>query len=175
MRLELAASEFVTLRYNQPTLQYNTSLIAYTVFYLHNRKYPENCEIKRVVSSETNSTVKCIHQYGVNFHELYYLIYSNYAWEERSYPCILRYKIIFFHCTALMEKWAGAKTNNSEIRKSFCLAAENLLHEKKNLLSEFIYCMSHQTYTKDALVLCRYKLLNMELSEICDTIFDRAI
>ena len=74
-----------------------------------------------------------------------------------------------------MEKEAGAKNNNSDIRKSFCLAAENLLHEKMKLLSEFIYCISHQTYTKDSLVLCRLKLLNMELSEICDTIFDRSI
>ena len=74
-----------------------------------------------------------------------------------------------------MEKEAGAKNNNSELRISFCVAAENLLHEKKNLLSQFIYCMCHQTYTKDALVLCRLNLLNMELSEICDTIFDPAI
>ena len=35
VRLELAASEFVTLRYNHlPTLLYNTRLIAYTVFVL---------------------------------------------------------------------------------------------------------------------------------------------
>ena len=74
-----------------------------------------------------------------------------------------------------METEAGAKNRNSEIRKSFCLAAENFLHEKNNLLSEFIYCMCHQTYTTDALVLCRLKLLNLELLEICDTIFDRTI
>ena len=35
-----------------------------------------------------------------------------------------------------MEKEAGAKKKNLEIRKSFCLAAENLLHEK------IIYCLS---------------------------------
>ena len=35
MRLELVASEFISLRYNHsPTLQYNTRLIAYTVFVL---------------------------------------------------------------------------------------------------------------------------------------------
>ena len=62
-----------------------------------------------------------------------------------------------------MEKEAGAKNNNSEIRTSFCLAADNLLLEKKNLLSELIYCMCHQIYTKDALFLYRLKLLNMEL------------
>ena len=73
-----------------------------------------------------------------------------------------------------MEKEAGARNSNSEIRKSFYLAAENWLHETK-ILSEFIYCLCHQTYTKDALVLCRFKLLNVELLEICDTIFDRAI
>ena len=33
-----------------------------------------------------------------------------------------------------MEKEAGAKNNNSEIRKSFCLAAENLLHGKKEFI-----------------------------------------
>ena len=72
VRLELAASEFVSLRYNHlPTLQYNTRLIAYTVFYLQNRKYTDNCEI-RVVSSEAFATVKFIHQYGVNFIELYH-------------------------------------------------------------------------------------------------------
>ena len=76
-------------------------------------------------------------------------------------------KVTNTHCCSLAK--------NDPIRKSFCLAAENLLHEKKNLLSEFIYCMCHQTYTKDAIVLCRLKLLNMELSEICDTIFDQAI
>ena len=74
-----------------------------------------------------------------------------------------------------MEKEAGAKSNNSEIRTSFCLAAENLLHEKKNLLSELIYCMCHQTYTKDASCLCRLNLLNMEVKDICDTIFGQAI
>ena len=62
-----------------------------------------------------------------------------------------------------MEKEAGAKNSDSEIRISFCLAAENLLHEKKNLLSELIYCMCLQTYAKDALFLCWLKLLNMEL------------
>ena len=35
VRLELADAEFVSLRYNHlPTLQYNTRLIAYTVFVL---------------------------------------------------------------------------------------------------------------------------------------------
>ena len=35
VRLELAVSEFVSLRYNHlPTLQYNARLIAYTVFVL---------------------------------------------------------------------------------------------------------------------------------------------
>ena len=81
-------------------------------------------------------------------------------------------KYFFFHCTTLMEKEAGAKNNNSEKRICFCLAAENLLHKKYNSLSEFIYYMCHLTYTKDALVLCRLKLLNMELSEICDIFFD---
>ena len=65
-----------------------------------------------------------------------------------------------------MEKATGAKNNNSDNRICFCLTAENLLHEKMYLMSEFIYCMCHQTYTKDALVLCRLKLLNIELSEI---------
>ena len=56
-----------------------------------------------------------------------------------------------------MEEEAGAKSNNSDYRICFCLATENLLHKK--ILSEFIYCICHQTYTKDALVLCRLKLL----------------
>ena len=47
--------------------------------------------------------------------------------------------------------------------------------KKKKLLSEFIHCMCHQKCTKDVLVLGRLKLLNIELSEICDTVFDRAI
>ena len=47
--------------------------------------------------------------------------------------------------------------------------------KKKNLLSVFIHCMCHQTYTKDALVLSGLKLLNIELSEICGTGLDRAI
>ena len=48
-------------------------------------------------------------------------------------------KFSFFHFTSLMEKEAWAKNNNLENRISFCLhglAAESLLHEKK----EFIVC-----------------------------------
>ena len=46
VRLELAASEFVSLRYyHLPTLQYNTRFICTMFIYLHNRKYTENCEI----------------------------------------------------------------------------------------------------------------------------------
>ena len=74
-----------------------------------------------------------------------------------------------------MEKEAGAKNSNSEIRKKIVSLQKTGYMNKNNLLSEFNYCMCHQTYTKGALVLCRLKLPNVELSEICDTIFDQAI
>ena len=71
----------------------------------------------------------------------------------------------------------GDRGQKQQLRNRVCfyLASENLLHEIENVLSEFIHCMCHQTYTKEALVLCRLKLLDIELSEICDTVFDRAI
>ena len=46
--------------------------------------------------------------------------------------------------------------------------------KKKNLLAS-LFIMCYQTYTKYALVLCRLKLLNIQLSEICDSVFDQAI
>ena len=56
-----------------------------------------------------------------------------------------------------MEKEAWAKNNNSENRICFCLAAENLLNEKNNLLSVLVYCQCHKTYSKDTLALYRLK------------------
>ena len=47
--------------------------------------------------------------------------------------------------------------------------------KKKEFIVKFIHFMCYQTYTKYALVLCRLKLLNIELSEICDNVFDQAI
>ena len=71
-----------------------------------------------------------------------------------------------------MEKEAGAQNNNSEVEICFCLTAENVLHEKKNLLSVFICCICQQIYTTDVIFLCWLNKLNIEVSEICDTVFD---
>ena len=64
-----------------------------------------------------------------------------------------------------MEMEAWAKNNNSKNRIYFCLAAEFI---------RCAYLLYHQSYSKDTLILYRLNLLNFELSEINDTVFDRA-